>query len=76
MTPSDVAKECSNDDEAARQHARDDYLKTQDVEAQLVAAGVFDTKRAFHNLIWIPEKKLGPTTDGDKDEAEAESELQ
>lgn len=43
---------------------------------EIVAVGVFDMKRAFHNIIWIFEKKLGPTTDGDKDEAEAESELQ
>ena len=75
MSPGDIAKECSNDDEAARQHARDNYLKTQDVEAQLVAAGVFDMKRAFHSLIWILERKLDPT-DGDKDKAEVSNEAE
>ena len=71
----DVAKECSIDDEAARQHARDNNLKTQDVKAQLVAASVFDMKRAFHNLIWILEKKLDPT-DGEKDKAEVSNEAE
>lgn len=74
--PRIIVEECSND-EAARQRGRDNYLKTQDIEAQLVAAGIFDMKRAFFNLILTLDKKLEPT-DGEKngvglsDEAEPE----
>ncbi|RJE25725.1 hypothetical protein PHISCL_01913 [Aspergillus sclerotialis] len=68
MEPSDIAEACSND-EVARQHSRDNYLKQQDVEAQLVGAGIFDMKEAFYNLILILEKKLDPI-DGNKDNTE------
>lgn len=64
MDPEDIIEECSKRDdyEAARQHGRDNYLKTQDVEAQLVAAGVayFDIKRAFDYLIYTIEWQLDP----------------
>lgn len=75
MSPGDITRECSNNNKAARQHARDNYLKTQDVEAQLVAAGVFDMKCAFDNLIWILERKHNPT-DGDKDKVEVSNEAE
>ncbi|RJE20914.1 hypothetical protein PHISCL_06736 [Aspergillus sclerotialis] len=52
----------------ARQYGRDNYLKTQDVEAQLVAAGIFDMKRAFFNLILILEKKLDPINNEEEPE--------
>ncbi|OJJ85104.1 DUF3632 domain-containing protein [Aspergillus glaucus CBS 516.65] len=67
MEPEDIVEECSKRDdyEAARQHGRDNYLKTQDVEAQLVAAGLayFDIKRAFDYLIFTLEWQLDPKVD-------------
>lgn len=64
MEPEDIVEECSKRDdyETARQHGRDNYLKTQNVEAQLVAADVayFDIKRAFHYLIYTIEWQLDP----------------
>ena len=74
MSLGDIIKECSNNDGAAKQHICDNYLKTQDVEAQLVAAGVSDMKHAFHSLIWVLERKLDPT-DSDKDKTEVSVEV-
>lgn len=67
MEPKDIAEECSRTDdyEGARQHGRDNYLKTQDVEVQLVAAGLayFGIKRASDYLVYTLEWQLDPKDD-------------
>lgn len=55
MHPSDIVQQC-RDDTAARQRARDVYLKQQDVEARLVAVGIFKYKFAFRSVITALEK--------------------
>lgn len=69
--PIDLVEKCKDDE--ARRHARDVYLKQQDVEAQLVAADLFQYKLAFREVITDleiarkPEDKgdHNPATDGD-----------
>ena len=72
MDPEDIIKECPDDDDGStRRRFRDNYLKTQDVEAQLVAAGlVYDMKRALEYMIWTIECKL-ETEDCGKSKREA-----
>jgi hypothetical protein len=69
--PIDIVEKCKDD--ASRRHARDVYLKQQDVQAELVAAELFEYKLAFREVITDleiarkPEDTGGhdPATDGD-----------
>lgn len=72
MYPEDIIKECPEDDDGSiRRRFRDNYLKTQDVEARLVAAGlVYGMKRALEYMIWTIECKL-ETEDGGRCKREA-----
>lgn len=54
-------------DEASRSRGRRVYIKQQDVEARLVAAGLLPWRLAFQYLIAALERKPGP---GDRREAE------
>lgn len=69
MTSHITVKACSKSDDfgTSKQHAHDNYLKAQDVEAQPVAAelGLFDMKRAFDYLIYALEWHLDPKDDKD-----------
>ncbi|RYP05420.1 hypothetical protein DL765_009847 [Monosporascus sp. GIB2] len=58
MRPGHIVRRC--DDTASRQRACDIYLKQQDVESQLVAAGLFPWKLAFQYIIKALEKPPDP----------------
>ncbi|KAK7420738.1 hypothetical protein QQX98_002540 [Neonectria punicea] len=49
MDPIGIVERCA--DAIARRHARDVYIKQQDVEAQIVAAGIFKWKHAIKHVI-------------------------
>ncbi|UNI14809.1 hypothetical protein JDV02_001403 [Purpureocillium takamizusanense] len=49
MEPGQIVRRCNGVE--SRHRARDAYIKQQDAEAQLVAAGVFKWRRAFWYLI-------------------------
>ena len=49
-----IVRRCN--DVESRHRARDSYIKQQDAEAQLVAAGVFEWRRAFWYLIKALER--------------------
>jgi len=58
MKPGMIIRRASDD--ADKRRRRDIYVKRQDVEAQLVAAGLLEWKRAFQYLINALERKPGP----------------
>ncbi|KAK7743248.1 hypothetical protein SLS53_004333 [Cytospora paraplurivora] len=64
--PGDIVMQLpvTDDDSAARQRLRLLYIKQQDVEAQLVRAGIFQPQRGFQYLIRALEKIPGPQDDG------------
>ncbi|KAI1811060.1 hypothetical protein GGS20DRAFT_564788 [Poronia punctata] len=64
MQPGMITRRASDD--ADRTRRRDIYVKIQNVESQLVAAGLFQWKHAFQYLIRALEKEPGPS-----DEVEA-----
>lgn len=65
--PVDLVEKCKDDE--ARRHARDVYLKQQEVEAQLVAANLFEYKLAFREVIIDLEIAKKPEDKGDHDPA-------
>ncbi|KAI0397430.1 hypothetical protein F5Y17DRAFT_415497 [Xylariaceae sp. FL0594] len=65
MQPGQIARRATDD--AHRRRLRDVYIKSQDVEAQLVAAGLLGWKRAFRYLIGALERKPGPDDRQDAD---------
>ncbi|PWI64088.1 hypothetical protein PCL_12684 [Purpureocillium lilacinum] len=54
MEPGQIVRRCNGVE--SRHRARDAYIKQQDAEAQLVAAGVFEWRRAFWYLIKTLER--------------------
>ncbi|PWI64032.1 hypothetical protein PCL_00432 [Purpureocillium lilacinum] len=54
MEPGQIVRRCNGVE--SRHRARDSYIKQQDAEAQLVAAGVFEWRRAFWYLIKTLER--------------------
>ncbi|PKY08589.1 hypothetical protein P168DRAFT_286703 [Aspergillus campestris IBT 28561] len=61
-TPSIIVEECAERGDTsatALHHAADQYIKAQDIEAQLVAAGLFDMSRPFHYVVHTLEWHLG-----------------
>ncbi|KAK8122831.1 hypothetical protein PG984_011501 [Apiospora sp. TS-2023a] len=69
MQPGMITRRAS--DEASRSRGRRIYIKQQDVEARLVAAGLLKWKLAFQYLITALERKPGP-----EDRREAENDGQ
>lgn len=45
-TPGQIVRQCT--DETSKQHERDVYIKQQDVEARLVAVGIFECNSNLH----------------------------
>ncbi|KAL3952823.1 hypothetical protein ACCO45_012766 [Purpureocillium lilacinum] len=54
MEPGQIVRRCNS--VGSRHRARDAYIKQQDAEAQLVAAGLFEWRRAFWYLIKTLER--------------------
>ncbi len=54
MEPGQIVRRCNGVE--SRHRARDAYIKQQDAEAQLVAAGLFEWRRAFWYLIKTLER--------------------
>lgn len=65
--PIDLVEKCKSDDE--RKHARDVYLKEQDVEAQLVSKDLMQYKLAFRAVITDLEVAKKPEERGNHDPA-------